>query len=445
MLGLTTLLAEHRFAELFREELGWDQASGSISVDVAERRLTFDAVAQKHGFQVLQCNVDRRSLCNRGLLRRAQARVARGIHEHILIYLCDRPPKQVWQWAARTGDGRRLRHREHPFFSSSPPDALIKRLLGLQFSIEDEERGPSLIDALDRTRAALDAPAERNLFAKRPEYAAQSDALAVAMKNGEEGAFDKFVEFHLPLARHLAEWPRRSYHLDAEDGEQIAVLGLIRAARRFDPDRGYQFSTLAYRCILQECHQGGLKASLLIQVPPNALKPTLALWVRLQRSRTARAPKRPQHEIRRLCTLKPASKHADPRIGRALSVRSLSDRGEPEYDEASSVPADSGGGPVESLLSQDRLAQIHLAITRLDERRRRVLRMRYGIGCEPMTLEEIGRAEGITRERVRQIQVGAERRLRTFIEGNLKDLVPEKSVTPGDPLAPRRGPGEGKS
>jgi hypothetical protein len=179
--GLSKLLADHRFTELFCDELGWDRSSGTMTVNVDDHRLNFVAIAQKRGFQVLHCTGNRRLLLNHGLLRRAQAQIARTIHEHILIYSCSNPPKQVWQWAARTPDGRRLRHREHPFFSSSPPDSLQKRLTGLGFSL-DEESDVTFVDALHRVRAALDVSPELNLFAKRPWYAERSDELAVAMK-----------------------------------------------------------------------------------------------------------------------------------------------------------------------------------------------------------------------------------------------------------------------
>lgn len=121
-------LADHQFAELFREELGWDRAAGTISVDVDGRRLQFDAIAQKRGFQVLRCTAHRQVLFNRGLLRRAQRQLVRVAHEHIAIYCCESPAKQVWQWVVRTDDGRRLRHREHPFFSSLPPRPFLDRL-----------------------------------------------------------------------------------------------------------------------------------------------------------------------------------------------------------------------------------------------------------------------------------------------------------------------------
>ena len=143
--GMTQLLADHRFAELFRDELGWERSSGKVAIDVGNRHFEFQAVAQKRGFQVLQCTADRRVLFNRGLLRRTQMLVSKTVHEHILIYTCNAPPKQVWQWAVRMPDGTKLRHREHPFFSGSPPASLQNRLKGLYFSL-DEEAGVTIVE-----------------------------------------------------------------------------------------------------------------------------------------------------------------------------------------------------------------------------------------------------------------------------------------------------------
>ena len=60
----------------------------------------------------------------------------------------------------------------------------------------------------------------------------------------------------------------------------------------------------------------------------------------------------------------------------------------------------------------------------LNPRHRRFLHLRYGMEGESRTLEEIGQLEGITRERVRQILLAAEKRLRTCVEREMKDLIP---------------------
>ena len=115
-------------------------------------------------------------------------------------------------------------------------------------------------------------------------------------------------------------------------------------------------------------------------------------------------------------------------VERALNVRSLSDRDEPEYDEARRLPASVDDEPIQRVLDKERGEQICAAMACLNERDRRFLRLRYGMDGDPRTLEEIGQQEGITRERVRQIQLCAELKLRTYIERELKDLLPSRVV-----------------
>ena len=133
----------------------------------------------------------------------------------------------------------------------------------------DQEETTTLTDVLHRVRNALLPDSELNLFAKRPEYAEKSDRLAVAMRRGDAGAFCEFVEFHMPLARHASRVLVRWFHMDPEDAEQTAMIGLIEAARRFDPERGFQFSTYAGYWIRQSCQRYGLEWGLQIRVPPH--------------------------------------------------------------------------------------------------------------------------------------------------------------------------------
>ena len=212
--NIKSSLASHKLTPLFVEDLGWDRVRASeytfLDGNVAL------AVAQKRGFMVFACEVHRTDLANRGLLRRHQRELRKQYHEHILIHYCQTPPKQVWQWVTSVGEGRRVMHREHPFFSADPPPRLLERLDGLAIPIEQEEQ-TTLVDVLDRVRAALLPDSELNLFARKPWYAKQSDRLAMDLKAGKPGAFGEFVEFHLPLARKAtvclfagSEWTRKT-------------------------------------------------------------------------------------------------------------------------------------------------------------------------------------------------------------------------------------------
>ena len=142
-------LRDHRFKALFTEVLGWEHSNGNIPVSVDGREFTFTSVAHKRGLHVLQAATDKLFLINRTLLRKVQRIVSQSYHEHILIYCCEQPRKQVWQWAIRMPDGRKLRHREHPFFPDSPPASFLSRISGLQFTLAEEENA-TLVEALSR-------------------------------------------------------------------------------------------------------------------------------------------------------------------------------------------------------------------------------------------------------------------------------------------------------
>jgi RNA polymerase sigma factor (sigma-70 family) len=402
-----------------------------VAIDVDDRHFEFEAVAQKRGFQVLLCIADRRVLFNRGLLRRIQGLVSKTIHEHILIYSCNRPPKQVWQWAVRMPDGRKLRHREHPFFSGSPPASLLSRLKGFRFSL-DEEADVTFVDALQRVRTALDAPPELNLFARRPWYAERSDKLAVAMAQGDEGAFHAFILLHRPLARHIAKRLQRTFGMDADDAEQIGVIGLIEAARRFNPERGTQFSTYATYWVRQACQRFGPDAALFIRLPAYFVESFLPFQRHIEKL-ASHGPARAKDELARLGA---EDRWFLPRwmaFERAMNVRSLSHRGEPEYFEARSLQAAVEDEPLQRVLYEERVERIRAAMACLNERDRRFLRLRYGMEGGPQTLDEIGQTAGITRERVRQILLTAEKKLRTVVSRELKDLLPSRVVGVPDP------------
>lgn len=423
MNGMFQLLADHRFTKLFHDELGWDHSSGTVALDVNKRHLEFEAVAQKRGFLVLQCTTDRRVLFNRGLLRRTQWQIAKTIHEHILIYSCTNPPKQVWQWAVRMPDGRKLRHREHPFFSSSPPASLQDRLKRLRFTL-DEEEDVTFVDALRRVREALDVTPELNLFVKRPWYAERSDELAVAMKRGDEAAFHAFVLLHRPLARHISKRLQRAFGMDPEDAEQIGILGLIQAARRFDPERGIQFSTYATHWVRQACQRFGPDAALFIRLPAHVAQSVLPIYRRIQRIEAAFGGLRATEERERIGSEDPHTAELWPYVERALSLKSLSDQDEPEYDEARGRLTAAEDEPIQLQIDKELRQKVREAMSFLNERQRRVLTLRYGLDGNTRTLEEISREEHITRERVRQIQVVAEKKLRGVIERELKGLIP---------------------
>ena len=373
---------------------------------------------------------DRLTIIDRGLLRRIQKRVAALAHEHILIYSSNNPPRQVWQWAIRCDDGRKLRHREHPFFSESPPRPLLDRLAGLEFRLEEEEE-LSLTDALERVRRALDTTAELNLFVRYPSYAKRSDALAEAMINGDAEAFHRFVLFH----RRLVDWVARRYarllHLDLEDAQQIGVLGLLHAAKRFDPSRGVRFSTFGTYCIQGFCKRLGLPSGQLIRISPHVYWPCIKVRQKLQRA-AAEGPTAVEHVLARLQGEDIFLANCWSDFQRALEWKSLSNPRQPEYQQAREL-VDPDSGPFRNAVHAEQVERIRAIIGRLPHRQAQIIRYRYGIQGPALTLAEIGQRFQITRERVRQIQAAAEERLHRYILAEMPSMAAETGREESEP------------
>lgn len=396
-----THLGGHEFRTLFVERLGWDRASGRLEALADGTTYGFEVVAHKRGFQVLHCVADRYTLFNRRRLRTLQKQLLKLAHEHIVIYSCEEPRKQVWQWAVRLQDGRRLRHREHPFFSASPPAPLAERLRSLRFTLAEEEQ-ITLLDALQRVRAALDTTAEHDLFVNKPWYAEQSDRLAIAMQGGDERAFREFVQFHLPMAAWGARrWKRYMGGLDEEDAVQIASIGLIEAARRFDRSRGTQFSTYAYHWIRQACQRYGPVCSQFVRFPPHVLPACRASHGRVQRLLVERGNDAALTHLADMACGSPTLYGRYRRYVIATAIQSLSDAREPGWRQARQI-TDHEPSPPKVLERKAARSAVGSALAALSEPDAKMIRLRYGFDGEPQTLEQIGQEFGLTRERIRQ-------------------------------------------
>ena len=413
-------LREHQFQPMFTELLGWEHAAGTIRVSASDRHFTFTIIAHKRGLQVLHSSTDHLAIINRGLLRSVQRIVAKTCHEHILIFSCPQPRKQVWQWAIKMPDGRKLRHREHPFFSNSPPAPFLHRLSGLGFTL-DEEDNVTLIDALDRVRRTLDTCADLNLFVRRPWYAERSDALFKAVQSGSVSAIHEFLLFHLPLARKVSRRLCRWFGMLPEDAEQIAFLGLMKAARGFRPELGYQFSTYATMSIKRACQRFGPEVAFLIRLPSYLVWPCFRLRFTLDGMVAAVGSAGVKEYLTELDLRDPKTGRQLRDFERATVVRSLSDRKETAYQAAREI-VERQSTPVDDAKRAEIAARVQKAVDRLHPRQAQILRLRYGFdGCPPQTLEEIGQLFSVTRERVRQIQARAEETLRKVLVNELGD------------------------
>jgi RNA polymerase sigma factor (sigma-70 family) len=401
-------LSRHLFLHFFIEAIGWDRMPSSCREFRFSNESIAKPVAQKRGIVVLTCEVHRTDLANRSLLRRHQRELRKLYHEHILIHYCESPRKQVWQWVTSTGNGRRIIHREHPFFSDSAPPRLLERLEQLAIPMEQEEQ-TTLVDVLDRVRSALLPDAEFNLFARRPWYAKESDRLAMALKSGVAGAYGKFVEFHMPLARKASRMLIRWFGMDADDAEQTAMIGLLEAARRFEPDRGFQFSTYASYWLKQCCQRYGLEWGLPIRMPTYVFWPCYRLSFLRNELIATYGPSEGENRFAEELELAGVSVEQWENYCHAQHVDSFSDM--PRRERPVIVDDHEVAGSEELALAAEFEHAIQEAIATLKPRQQLILKLRYGFGDSAHTLQQIADQLGITRERVRQIQSKAEEKL----------------------------------
>ena len=416
-ISISAALAEHRFGTLFSEHLGWERGTGSNAFTVRGKSWSVEVVACKRGLQVCWCRTDRHTLLNRYLIRDIHVGLTKLVHENILILSCDAPRKQVWAWTIRGAEGGKLRHREHPFFSHTPPPVLLQRIAGLAFTLEEEESA-GLTDALNRVRSALDTDPAFELFVKKPAYAVRSDTLAEAMRAGDPAAFHRFILLHRPLALAGSKWLSRWFGLSPEDAEQIGILGLIQAARRFDPARGLQFSTYAMWWIRQAGQRSGPTAALLVQLPSYVLWPCIRHSFTLNTVRTESGPDGVERKQREFEATDPTLAKRWPFYVQARRIESLAER---ETWRRAATIRDNVSAPDARLTREQVATRVRAAVERLHPRYAEIVRRRFGIGCAEETLIGIGNEMNVTRERIRQLEAKGLAWLRDW----LADLVPD--------------------
>ncbi len=265
---------------------------------------------------------------------------------------------------------------------------------------------------LDPTRQYLDEIGVSPLLTADEEKEVARRAQA-----GDESARQRMIECNLRLVVKIA---RRYINrgLPLLDLIEEGNLGLIHAVEKFDPERGFRFSTYATWWIRQTIERGIMNQSRTVRLPIHIIKDI---------NSCLRAARRLRQETNRAPSVAEIADHLDRDVADVERLIALHERvtlrsGSPDGDGMSAVDrlrAHRSAEPSRCAQADDVHEIVDHWVCELSDKQRAVVERRFGLhGYRRATLEQIGHEIGVTRERVRQIQLDALKNLREMLESN---------------------------
>jgi RNA polymerase primary sigma factor len=237
-------------------------------------------------------------------------------------------------------------------------------------------------------------------------------ALGRRIQAGDEAAVHALVERHLRFVVHVAKRYKGYYGLPLADLINEGNLGLLHAARKFDPERGVRFITYAVWWIRQAILHALAEGSGAVRLPLEQAKALVRLRQQVEAMRQ-QAGRDPAPEEVATALGMPAEEVQD--LLRAARPSLSLDA--PLTDDSEATPLDvmrTGSVPSseDTFFQASMVREVHRLLEHLDPREARILRARFGIDGPAQNLEAIGRELGLSAERVRQLETRAYKKLR---------------------------------
>lgn len=253
---------------------------------------------------------------------------------------------------------------------------------------------------------------------------AEEVELAQRIKKGDRAALEKLTKANLRFVVSVAK-QYQNQGLSLPDLINEGNLGLIRAAQKFDETRGFKFISYAVWWIRQSILQALAEQSRIVRLPLNQVGSLNKITKELSKFEQENERRPSSEELAERLDM-PEDKVTETLkvSGRHISVDAPFVDGE-DNSLLDVIPNDDSP-MADSNLNQESLSkEVDRALKQLYDREREILKMFFGIGCQEMTLEEIGQKFDLTRERVRQIKEKAIRRLKGQKSKLLKSYLGE--------------------
>lgn len=271
--------------------------------------------------------------------------------------------------------------------------------------------GPAAYRQLDATQMYLNEIGFSPLLSPDEEV-----YFARLAQKGDEAGRKRMIESNLRLVVKIS---RRYVNrgLTLLDLIEEGNLGLIRAVEKFDPERGFRFSTYATWWIRQTIERAIMNQTRTIRLPIHVVK-ELNLYLRAARELTQKLDHEPSpEEIADLLDKPVADVKRMLGLNERVTSVDMPMSGSTDKSLLDTVADEAAADPAELLQESNLRGSIDGWLDQLSGKQQEVLARRFGLrGYRMSTLEEVGKEIGLTRERVRQIQVEALKRLRDILE-----------------------------